>query len=213
MNLNYSTHVLMIRYAICYDEIVKYYIGTYDEENPTLNMEKGKLVYTENDVRDFYGSTDSKRVLVATFDSRKIKESRAKEIRDAIASKKTTQEVQNYIMGFTTTVESDGMDGVIIGRYSLDASYYGEYIEAAFELDLFETSSVIKISTIDSEEYHILYCVEKSNEYYETHKDEIAFVYVNHRIGEILAGVKGELIEKRTDYDTLNSLNRAEIRM
>jgi hypothetical protein len=213
MNLNYSTQVMLCRYAICYEKIVEYYAGTYDADNPSTDMSHGKLEYTDKDVLDFYTGEDSVRVILATLDSRSFSKTRANEIRDRIASFGSLDAVKDYIKGFTASTAADVEKGVLIGKYSLDPAFYSELTKAAFSIELDETSQVVEVSTDEGDYYFILYKTEKTSEYLDDCRADVTRVYVKNRIGKLLSDTKDAIASTRVDTVRLNMLDRGEIKM
>ena len=212
LGLNYSAHVLILRYAIAYDDIVTYYSGTVDSENPTVNMQNGALQYTENDVLDFYNSDECVRVSVIELNSAYVSRSVAEERRDKIASFAATEDALNYAVSLTSGVASDIIDGVVIGSMSLDSAFYGGVTEAAFGLEINETSEVIDVFTDLTEEYWILYRQEKSAEFYESYKYDIENVYKAQKINEILFSVKDTLLKSIENIDVTAAVDLSGIK-
>jgi hypothetical protein len=212
MGLNYSAHTLILRYAIVYDDIITYYSGTVDSENPTLNMSDGALEYTDEDVLKFYNSSDCVRVSVIELNSAYIDRKTAEERRNKIAAFTDTEDALNYAVSLTAGLASDIIDGVVIGSVSLDSAYYGDVTEAAFNLRLGETSEVIDVFTDLTEEYWILYRQDKTEEFYESHKTDIENVYRAQKINEIILGVKDSLIKSVSEKDAFASVDLSKIK-
>ena len=193
MNLNYSTQVLLFRYGIAYDKILEYYAGN---ENPdeTLNITLGKLEYTKEDVEAFYRSDNCARISATIINARHISKARANEIRNHMAYEcSTTEEVLNYAVGNTAGDPTSILDGVILGKNSMDYAYYETITDSAFDLGVNETSEVIEVSTGNGYEYWILYKLEKTDKYLNDHYADVENAYVSERIGEIIDNVKNSL--------------------
>lgn len=213
MNLNYSVQTLLLRYSIALDNINLYYAGTIDENDPTLDMKEGALIYTEEDVRSFYYGNESARVLLVTLDTKSYTENRAKEIRDKMATYTNAYSVSSYIVGFTATTPEDAFNGVLLGKYSLDSAYYSEIIKEAFSLAEGETGDVIRVSTDTVSNYHILYKTDKSDEYYSENYIDVRNVYIANRIGELLNEVKLTLAENVKRSELFDTIKHSEISM
>lgn len=211
--MNYSVSTLVIRYSLAYNDIVDYYKGNIYEEELDETITVGEMEFDESDVLEFYNGDDSVRLLMATLDRRSFSAERAGQIRDKIANYSTETEVKNYILSFTATTEADGMDGIIIGKSSLDEAYYSALTEAAFDLDLYETSEVITVSTGSETRYYILYRTDKTDEYYKEHRADIYSTFVDNEIGKIINFAKKELTSSVTKSSILDGLSRAEISM
>ena len=213
LNLNYSVQDLLYRYALATDAILEYYQGSYDESNPSADSNEGKLEYSESDVYDFYYGVDSAHVSIVEINALYIKKARAEEIKDKIASYSNSTEALYYAVSHTSGDPNDILNGVVIGKNSLDSVYYSEVIKAAFALSANETSRVIEITTDTKTSYFILYKQEKNTEYYESFKDDISSAYESEMIGKLLLEEKNALIETLTESDAFKSLKLSEISM
>ena len=211
MYLNYSVQDLLIRYTLTLDELTLYYSGNPDDNDP--EKEHGALKYTKDDVKEFYDSDESARVIRAFFSSEAFTKKRVEEIRNTIASKSNETEVANYIIQYTLTGGEDIKNGELIGRYSLDGRYYGEITDAAFSLSIGETSEVITLMTQNEEGYTVIYRSFKSDEHFEKCYQSIAMVYTENEIGKLLYDAQTALIESAEYKDFLKTLDRASISM
>ena len=212
-NLNYSTQVLLYRYAIAYDKVIEYYRGNVDKDSPTANMKDGALEYTKDDVLAFYESDDSVRVSLIVINSLYISKEKAESKRDAIAAAATEEEALSKAIGLTSGDANDILNGIVIGKNSLDHAYYSDVTKAAFELELSETSELIELSLERRDEYWILYRMQKTDEHFEKEYENIASVYVSQKIGEILDGVKSSLLSSMKTTDDFESLDHSSIKM
>lgn len=215
MNLNYSVQDLLCRYSLAQSAINGYYAGSVDDTNPTPDMEEGKLEYTADDVREFYNGEDSVRVLVVTLSSvsNGATLESATKIRNKIAEMNDLTRIQSYVMSLTISNDSDIMQGVMIGKHSLDRAYYGEVIDAAFALRCGEVSEVISIETQEASEFWILCKVDKTDSYFNDNYEDIENVYVSNEIGKIINDTKQSVTGSVQKTDFLASLNRADIKM
>ncbi len=212
MNLNYSVQDLLLRYALAMDEIYYYYQGNVDND-ATL----GHLKYTRDDVLEFYNSENSVRVmrLFLSTTTSSYTEERAKQIREEIAAAKTEQEVFYTMMKYTTLGDAgkELSNGQLIGRHNLDAMYYKELTDAAFDLGYYKTSDVIKISTGNNNGFAILYKIRKNDEHFEECYEYIEEVFVEEKIGEIIDERAAEIKELFKSTDAFGALDFNNISM
>ena len=211
--LNYSTQVLIYRYAIVYDKIVEHYAGTANSDNPTPDMSDGALKYTKEDVEAYYNGTSTSHVLLTTLDSRSFTKKRAEEIRNKLASYNSKDDVISYIMNFTATTESDATRGVLIGEYSLDRAYFGKVTSEALRISVGEVSEVVPVSTERGSYYYILYRVGKSPDYLNDYFGEVQTSYVNNEIGKLIAEDKDNLKGNVSYTDAHTNLDRSQIKI
>ena len=213
MNLNYSVQSLLFRYSLAIDEIYLYYSGNLDSEEFSENANVGHIEYSKSDVKDFYDSSESVRVLAAYFPKDYFKLERVNEIRDTLASKNGEDEVAAAIIGYTTQAGSEVKAGELLGKHNLDRQYYGEYIDTAFSLSPFEVSPVIEVNTGYNDSYVILYKAAKTDSNFEENYSKAAYVYVQNEIGKILNSASENMLSgiKYTDY--LQNLDRSLIKM
>ena len=213
MNLNYSAHILIYRYAIAYDYIIEYYKGTVNEESPNTEMKEGAIKYTDEELLEFYESDDCVRVFRVTLDGRSYKDSRAKEIREKIASFGNEQAAQEYMAGFTPSTEKDVFVGVLLGKYSSDEFYYSALTEAAFSLGYNEVSEPIRVVSYKENTYVILYKTDKPESFFTEHKGEVKDAYVSNEIGKLLSEEKESLIASKSESGAFSQLEYVEIKM
>ena len=212
-NLNYSVQVLLYRYAIAYDKVIEYYKGTVNEDNPTTDMQIGALSYTKDDVLNFYNSEESVRVSMIVMNSLYISKENAQKKRNAIAAEPDQESALIKAIGLTSGDANDILNGIVIGKNSLDPAYYGDVTNSAFALDIFETSNVIELSLETRSEYWILYKMQKTNEHFESDYENIESAFVSQKIGEILNEVKNDLLESLKTTDEFNALDYSSIEM
>lgn len=160
LHMNYSVHTLMLRYLVSLRAVQEYYIGSLDSYGNTET--EGVLKPTKETLSDFYYGEESARVLWVFLDAESYTAERAAAIRNAIASQGSEEAVASYMIGHTTAPGSEIRTGHVIGRYTLNASYYAEVTETAFSLSVGETSAPIATATGTEAGYYILYRAEKS---------------------------------------------------
>ncbi len=213
LNLNYSAHVLMLRYAFLIDEIETYYAGDI-EDGIYGSVGLGKLTYTEEDVRAFYDSDECVRVLRAFLSSKYADRARAERLREALLTKSGEDEIGTYMIA-ETLAGGDLKDGELIARHNLNKSFYGEMTDAAFALDTFGISEVMEIVTGSDENdgYIILYRAVKSEEYYTDCHESVVEAYVQNEIGKILDTASAEFLSSIEMTDVLGSLEYDKISM
>ncbi len=226
MYLNYSTQALLFRYAIAIDAIDTYYIGTVSSDDISLEMTKGHIEYTRDDVKDFYYSDECVRVLRANVQKYGISnpEAKAEELKtkmQAAADSETAAELKHRAV-FDTVVKSGRFSdseietGYIIGKYNLETAYYGDMVNAAFALKDGEVSEYINVVSATDDSYYILYKMEKNDEHFELCYDGytgIEYIYLTNYVGKILHGIGDELKSGINYTDALKNISHAEISM
>jgi hypothetical protein len=212
MNLNYSVQTLLYRYSLAYSEILTYYAGDLDPENPLPGASAGSLKYTKEDVEEFYYGEDSVRVSVIEMNAEYIPIERIQQIRDEIAKFSNTTGALNYAIGHTSGNPDDILNGVVIGTLSLDSAYYADVTAAAMALSVGETSQPINVVAENENKYWILYAQSKDAEYLNEFYEEVESVYKSQKIGEMLYGVKNGFSEP-IYTDAFESLVYSEISM
>ena len=214
MNLNYSVQVLMLRYALALEDIEVYYGGNLDEEQFVDNVQIGKLQYTKEDVRAFYNSDECVRIIHGILRNNLFSKERAKEIRDKMSEKAGEKQIVAYIINYMADAAASEIEnGELIARYNLNSNYFKKLTDAAFALNLYETSEPIEIITGAIDAYHIIYRAEKTEEYYENCYDDIATAYVRNEIGKLLFEAESELVKGTSLNDELKMIDRSAISM
>ena len=212
MNMNYSVQVLMLRYSLALEEIYKYYRGTIEEDK----VKQGALKYTDEDIKNFYYSDECVNVIRVFFSSENYKEARAKELRDKMSEKAAggKDAFANYVGGLLPA-GSDAGAGEIIAKYNLDAEYYSELTDAAFSLKAGEVSEPITVITEDSRSdgYHVLYKLEKSEEFFTSSTTHITSVYLDNEVAKIINNNARGLADSAKVTPVLDSIDRALISM
>lgn len=216
-NLNYSVQDLLYRYAIGIEAIDEHYIGTFNSDDITDTISFGSIKYTRDDVRRFYFSDDCVRMLRAYvqynahFEPMKHAETVKERMTEAAARGESA--VANVIINTGLTAPTEVQRGYVIGEHSLDALYYSELTDAAFDLETGEVSDPIVIHNGDEKIIFIIYRAEKTEENFDELYSDVAYVYLTNEVGKIMDEA-GDSLEENVKYTELfRSLNYAEIRM
>lgn len=213
LNLNYSVQTLLFRYSIAYDKVIEYYKGTEDIDAPTTDMESGALKYTEDDVKNFYNSDESVRISIIVFNAEYISKDTVQDRRDKIAGYSTLTDALNYAVQFTPGDPDDILKGAVIGKNSMDSSFYAEVTERAFAMNVGEVSPVISVATDKNIEYWVICKMEKSSDYIENDFEKLEEVYASQKIGEIIENVKLEILKSVSETDEMKKLDLSKISM
>lgn len=210
-NMNYSVQEILFRYAVCSELLDEYYEKKVDNS--------GDAIFTKDDVKSFYDSDSSVRViqqyfpLVTDIDKEINTEERINNIRHEMVLRADDEyELGTYLISNSTATE-ELRDGLIISEYSLNPTYYKELTDTALSLSFHEVSEVIKVINGSSDGYYILYKIEKTNSHFDKCYDEIEAVFVSNLIGDELNKAKLGLIEGVTKTDALISIDHSKISM
>lgn len=216
MNLNYSVQVLLLRYSLMLEKINEYYLGT---EDPALGHLPGEYEFSEDDVKAYYESDDSARVLQGFIQRDAVENSyeRAINLKESIENAENDLNVALSIINNTTATPTDlilngEVSGIIIGKNTVTDPIYDRYTETLFALDVGEVSDVIFISGIDPG-YFVIYKLEKSDAHFVSSYDAVAESYLNNLIGTELRTIGTSLAESANYTGTFNSLTHADISM
>ena len=222
--LNYSVQTLMIRYSIAMSAINDYYIGTADVNDVGYDMKLGALEFTKDDVRAFYFGDDCARVLISSF--QKIisytPEEMANEIKAnltaAAASEYTPEEKEAAVFNaiISSGFFSNGAEienGYVIARYNLDKRYYGEMTDSVFSILEGEVTDPISIVTAEENSYYVIYRSYKSEAHFEANYNEVLYVYLTNRVGEITNSVARELMSGVSFSATFTDIDYSKIGM
>lgn len=208
MNLNYSVQTLLIRYQLAYEALFNYYVGSSLEDlNP--DSQAGAISFTKNDVKSFYlDESESRKVMVAFFDSAYFTEELAQEKRDKIASKTTVGDVTYYIgsLNGTPTVE-------VIGTHTYDKFYYSDFTKAAFSLSVGQTSPLIQLNTDSFDGYVVLYRLAASEGDFEADYESVKTAYLYDRFGKTVENTANHIVGEFKPTDTLKELDRSKVSM
>ena len=209
MYLNYSVQELLFRYTIANILLADYYADKIDD---------GAYNFTRDDVKAFYDSDECVRVLQmflpTTSEIDKIINTpeRAQKLRDGVAELTYEYAVGSYMISNSLATE-ELRNGFFIGKWSLDSIYYEKLTDAAFSLDIGETSEVIEIYTGASNGYFIIYRCEKSDDNFESCYTDIESTYIQNRMGKSIDEIKIELIKNTVTTKELDNLDRSTISM
>ena len=133
---------------------------------------------------------------------------RAVEIRNTLASKPSAEAAGIYVAGFTGNPSSE-----VLGKHSYDRFYWSKYTDAAFSLEIGNTSQVITLKTDDFEGFAIIYRVAASEEYFDENYEQIANEYLRNEYGKILVTASDGMVKNLKYTSTLNNLDRSRISM
>lgn len=214
-NLNYSVATLMLRYAIAENAIYNYYHGEYDE---IKGQQDGKFEYSKEDVKEYYYSDSSRRILQAYFQTG-IKD--AKQIADYRATLLAINDEKSlaaYIIGSTMATESDfikddRVNGITVGKTELYSEEYRDYITAVFSTDEGKLSSAILLDGTNADGYYIIYNLKKDEEHFESSYEDIRVSYIDNIIGGMLKNIARALSEGVKYADGYSQVNHADISM
>ena len=210
MYINYSVQELYIRYSIALERLNTYYIGSLDGEN----LKGGEIKYTKDEVEDFYyDSNESRRMIRVHLSPDAFTEKRANEIRSSIASKKSENEIINYIIHFSTSGAADIKNGEVVGKYTLDKFYYSDITDSLFSLSVGEVGEVIKINSDNTEGFNIIYRTDVNKEHFEDCYDDIVKSYLLNEAGKKINDTAISLIESAKYTVTLENLDRSSVKM
>lgn len=211
LNMNYSVQKLLFRYAVCTALLNTY----YKDKNGEGNTPK----FTREDVRAFYESEETVRIIYNFFDrSTPLNEeintdARIERMREGLLLRAGDEKaVATYIISETSLTE-DVRDGMIISKYSHDTIYYSELVNEALLLGMHEVSEPIKLTSGAVEGVYLLYKTDKSSEHFARCYSDIESAYVSDLIGRRLADIKTALTASTVKSDALLSRDYSAIGM
>lgn len=208
MNLNYSAQALLIRYQLAYEDLFSYYVGS-SVEDLTPDSQSGSIKFTKEDVKNFYlNENESRKIMIAFFDSAYFTKTLAQEKRDKIASKNTDKEVSDYIgsLNGNPTVE-------VIGTRTYDKFYYSEFTEAAFSLSVGQTSELIMLNTDSFDGYVVIYRLNAAEDDFNKDYESIKTAFLYDRFGKIVDATAKNITSSFSPTDTLKQLDRSKVSM
>ncbi len=211
--LNYSVTILLYKYQLALLAIDEYYRGDFDPDDPSTYEEKGALEYTENDVRSFYESADSVKLIYFCKNVEYTTEQKIVELRNKMANATRSQMINMIIGASSAGGPSEVERGMVIGKYSLDNYYFGELTEIAFSMSYGDLSNVITLFDGNDDYYYVIYCDQKSSTHFETNYADVAYSYVSNEIGKIKESAKNGLENGCSYTYAYSSIVHSEIRM
>ncbi|MBE6533241.1 MAG: hypothetical protein E7676_07115 [Ruminococcaceae bacterium] len=210
--INYAVQALLFRYSIALDRINEYYLGYEDE---ALGNIDGEYSFSEEDVRNFYFSDNSVRVLQAYVQADVVTDAkeRMQSLRENI-SLLSPKDAALYIINHTAAVSSDlivnkEVSGIVFGSHTLGHAY-SDYSEAAFSLDGGEVSDIIEISD-GARGYYVLYGLEKEEEHFSACYEDIKGAYLDDLIGKELSEISDSLAKSADKNLAYSDIIYAEI--
>ncbi len=214
-NLNYSTAVFMLRYALAEEAIDKYYLGEYDE---ILGQQDGEFEYTEKEVKEYYNSTECVRILQSFFQPGIKSSAEMWEYREKLLLFEDEMSLAAYIIGSTTATESDlisdgEISGIIIGKNELIGSEYSAYTDKIFSLDSGEFSDVILLKNTNADGYYIAYALEKTDSHFEKFYTQIRNSYIDNVVGKVLKNISSVMADNTVFTDEYKSVDHSAVSM
>ncbi len=215
MNLNWSVQDLLLRYAIGLSAIDGHYIGDFDADDLGDTINVGKLTYTREDVKAYYDSDACVRVLRAHIQAGAHYDpvEYAERVKNNMAAASSESAVATVIINTGLTAPTEVMNGYVMGRYNLDAFYYGDMTDAAFSLSVGEVSEPVRVHNGEDDIIFILYRAEKSDAHFERCYTEIAYVYLTDMVGKITQEAAAGLASGVSYTEEHGALDYAAIRM
>ena len=210
-NMNYSVQEILFRSAICSELLDEHYEKNLDN--------KGNAIFTKEDVKSFYESDSSVRVIQQYFPlmTELDKEINSEENVNAIRHEMLLRADDEYALGTylisNSTANEELRDGYLIAKYSLNQTYYKELTDAALSLSNHEVSDVIKVINGSTDGYYILYKIEKTSSHFNKCYSKIEAVYIANLIGEKLHTAKLGLIAGVTKTGVLINIDYSKISM
>ena len=201
--LNYEVQTLIFRYHLALSAIAARY--------PEVDGLPSDLTHEE--VRAFYNGEQTRRYLSLYLPANSFTETRAKEIRDTIASLNSEDAVVSKMIRYSSLAVEEMLAGTIITPYNLDAMLYGDLTKTATSLSVGETSEPITVYNNQNQGYFILWAAEKSDAHFTDNYEKIARECINDTIGRDLDAITRELAESIRYTDAYETLDRATISM
>ena len=104
-------------------------------------------------------------------------------------------------------------NGYVIARYNLDKRYYGEMTDSVFSIPEGEVTDPISIVTAEENSYYVIYRSYKSEAHFEANYNEVLYVYLTNRVGEITNNVAKELMSGVSFSATFTDIDYSKIGM
>ncbi len=214
-NLNYSTAVFMMRYALAEEAITEYYLGEYDD---ILGWQDGEFKYTKAEVKNYYNSDECARLLQSYFQPGIKNNSEMWEYRNNLLKIEDEMDLAAYIIGSTTATESDlisgdEISGIMIGKDELIGSEYFPYTNSIFSTATGEFSDVILLQNTNADGYYVVYILEKSDDHFEKFYTDIRNSYIDNVVGKVLKNIGSALADGANFTNEYNKINHFEITM
>ena len=185
-NLNYSTAILLYRYALAIEAIENYYYGEYE--------------YSEDDVKEYYYSDSCARILQAYFPAGAKSYSDVVKFKENLSSLSDEYAIAVRIIGGTAATESDlivnnEVSGILLGRTALSSLDYYDYISTVFSTADGSFSEIITLTNTNADGYYFVYKLEKTDQFLEDFYTLAEYSYLENIIGGVLGSAENELIE------------------
>lgn len=210
MNLNYSTQVLLLRYSIMLDKINEYYLGV---EDPVLGHMPGGIEVKETDVRNYYFSDESARILHAYLQAGTMQDAyeRMVEIKGLLEESAHPIDAALVIINNTAVSPTDliygkEVGGIMVGKYTLEENFYIEYNNAVFSLAPGDVSEIIEVND-GTKGYYLIYKLDKDEAHFESKYDDIKLSYIENVIGKKINHIREGLssnVQFKSDYERIN---------
>ena len=214
-NHNYETQRLMLRYSVLLEMINEYYKGYEDE---ALGWIDGDFTVSEDDVRDFYFSDKTARILQAYIQDGAYADtkSRAEELVSGIRNCSDDYDVALYIINHTAQIPTEliknkQVSGIVITKNSLDDNF-DELTSCTFDLPYGQASDPIRVDGIGSG-YYIIYKLDKSEEHFSLCYKEICDEYIDNLINERLSQIGEFLVSNTKTTRNYNNIIHKDISM
>lgn len=208
LNMNYSVQELLFRYAVCSELLDAY----YDKDSGD-----GTLSYTSEDVRAFYDSADTARVITlflgtaSELDKEINTDERISKIREGMEERSHDEDALcSYLLSVSTESE-ELRDGMVIAKYSLDRMYYGELCDAALALGMHSVSEPVKITAGGASGCYLLYKVGKDSSHFDSCYEDIEAAYVQNVIGTALNEAREGLLLSAAKSPSLSERDYSSI--
>ena len=214
-NHNYETQRLLLRYSVLLEMINEYYKGYEDE---ALGWIDGEFTVSEDDVRAFYFSNKTVRILQAYVQDGAYSDpmARAEELVSGIKGCESDFDVALYIINHTAQIPTElinnkQVSGIIISENSLDDNF-DEYTHCAFDLPCGQVSDPIHVDGIGGG-YYVIYKLEKSNEHFSLCYKEICEEYIDNFVNERLTQICQGLLSNINTTKNYSNIIHKDISM
>ncbi len=199
--LTYAVADLLYRYSIGQQALYTYYEGA-DEYTA------GAITVSDEDVEAFYADADTARVMLIQLSMETHTAQEAQLTRSTLLSKLAEggeAAMADWLHRHTVTTEQV-TNGEMVSPYTLDDLVYADVTEATLSLSVGEMSDVISVMGGD-DSYYLVYRMEKTDDYFTKHRDDVRQACLTSKIGEQFLAAKSALAESRTDAPLLATLD------